>query len=43
MTGLSVTGAYGLRYQESEAHITLYTLLGFVNGGYKLDELVFGS
>ena len=41
---LSVTGAYGLRYKE-DAHITLYTLVGFVEAGagYTLDKLIFGS
>ncbi len=40
MTGLSVTGAYGLRY--SSAHVTLYTVLGFIHAGYSAEELVFG-
>ena len=42
LTGLSVTGAYGLRY-NTDAHVTLYTILGFVEAGYTLDELVFGG
>ena len=41
LTGLSVTGAYGLRY--GTGHITLYTLLGFLAAGHRLDELVFGA
>lgn len=40
-TGLSVTGAYGLRY--GTGHITLYTLLGFVYSGHSLEEIVFGD
>lgn len=42
LTGLSVTGAYGLRYATS-ASVTLYTVLGFVNAGHSIDELVFGA
>lgn len=41
MTGLSVTGAYGLRY--SAAHVTLYTVLGFIHSGASIDKLVFGK
>lgn len=42
LTGLSVTGAYGLRYATG-AHVTLYTVLGFLDAGHGIDELVFGS
>lgn len=41
LTGLSVTGAYGLRY--SGAHVTLYTVLGFIHSGVSIDKLVFGK
>lgn len=42
LTGLSVTGAYGLRY-ASDAHVTLYTVLGFLDAGHTIDELIFGG
>lgn len=42
VTGLSVTGAYGLRY-ATRAHVTLYTVIGFVNAGYTVDALVLGK
>ncbi len=41
-TGLSVTGAYGLRY-ATKAHVTLYTVIGFVNAGYTLDDIILGK
>jgi len=41
MTGLSVTGAYGLRYSDS--HVTLYTVLGFIHSGASVEKLVFGK
>lgn len=41
LTGLSVTGAYGLRYATG-AHVTLYTVLGFLDAGHTVDELIFG-
>ena len=40
-TGLSVTGAYGLRY--GTGHVTLYTLLGLLDAGFKMDHLFFGK
>lgn len=40
MTGLSVTGAYGLRYSTS--HVTLYTVLGLIHAGYSIDAMVLG-
>lgn len=41
LIGLSETGAYGLRY--TDAHVTLYTVLGFTHAGYSINELVFGK
>lgn len=41
LTGLSITGAYGLRY-TTKAHVTLYTVLGFLDAGHTTDELIFG-
>ena len=42
LTGLSVSGAFGLRYANG-AHVTLYTVLGFVDAGHPIDELLFGA
>lgn len=42
LTGLSVTGAYGLRYAKG-AHVTLYTVLGFLNSGHSIDEIILGK
>ena len=42
LTGLSIRSAYGLR-SASGAHVTLYTLLGFLDAGHTIDELIFGS
>ncbi len=42
LTGLSITGAYGLRYSKG-AHVTLSTLMGFLDAGYTVDELVLGK
>ena len=41
-TGLSVTGAYGIRYAK-EAHVTLYTILGFDDAGYSLRHMILGK
>ncbi len=42
LTGLSVTGSYGLRYAKG-AHVTLYTVLGFLNAGHSIDEIILGK
>lgn len=40
-TGLSVTGAYGLRYNTGI--VTLYTLLGLLDAGIPMNRLFFGA
>ena len=42
LTGLSVTGAFGLRYNP-DANVTLYTVMGFWHAGHDLDSMIFGG
>lgn len=42
ITGLSVTGAYGLRY-DPDANVTLYTVMGFWHAGHDLGSMIFGA
>lgn len=42
LTGLSETGAYGLRYSKT-ANVTLYTMMGFWHAGHDLESMVFGG
>ena len=42
LTGLSVTGAYGLRYNAG-ANVTLYTIMGFHHAGHDIDSMIFGG
>lgn len=42
LTGLSVTGAFGLRY-DPDANVTLCTVLGFWFAGHDLDSMIFGG
>ncbi|MCZ6868056.1 MAG: hypothetical protein O7G84_00970 [Gammaproteobacteria bacterium] len=42
LTGLSVTGAFGLRYRP-DANVTLYTVMGFWHAGHDFDAMIFGG
>ncbi len=42
ITGLSPTGAFGLRYQP-DANVKLGTILGFWHAGHDLDAMIFGG
>ncbi len=42
LTGLSVTGAYGLRY-DPDANVSLTTIMGFWFGGHDLRTMIYGG